>query len=166
MTGRMKSWLLVATLTTLVACEEPQDLTLPTTEQAEAFYSYDRDFEASVTGNVVVLTFAQSAQQLRRGGSLWAKVGPYIFLFTDETYRMLQEYQGIAGVRVITKAGNSEVANVLLPRENLTEVLWRRSMNIAGQARRDGSERITLLTDLVRWGERYTEYEYNPRYVR
>ena len=51
-------------------------------------------------------------------------------------------------------------------RDALSEVLWRRSLNIAGLARRDGSERVTLLQDLVRWGETHTEFEYNPRFTR
>ena len=166
MKGHRTRIAMVLALVGLAACEEPADLTLPTVDQAEAYYTYDRDFTAEINGNVVTLTFSQSADQLRRGGSLWAKVGPYIFLFTEETYQMIQDYPGIAGVRVVTKAGNAEVANVLLARETLSDVLWRRSLNIAGQARRDGSERMTLLTDLVRWGERHTEYEYSPRYVR
>ena len=103
---------------------------------------------------------------LRRGGSLWAKVGPYIFVFSDETHQLFQDYAGLAGVRVVTTVGGVRVASVLLARETLSDVLWRRSLNIAGKARRDGTEQVTLLQDLVRWGEDRTEYEYNPRYTR
>ena len=39
-------------------------------------------------------------------------------------------------------------------------------MNIAGHARRDGTDRVTLLEDLVRWGEHHTTFEYNERYTR
>jgi hypothetical protein len=52
----------------------------------------------------------------------------------------------------------------LLTRDELSGVLWRRSLNIAGQARRDGTERPALLEDLIRWGEEHTEYEYSARY--
>ena len=54
----------------------------------------------------------------------------------------------------------------LLLRGELSDLLWRRSMNIAGRARRDGTNRMTLLEDLVRWGEDHTTYEYNERYIR
>ena len=62
-------------------------------------------------------------------------------------------------------AGRTTVANALLARDALTDILWRRSLNISGQARRDGTERITLIEALIRWGEDHTEFEYNQRYV-
>ena len=61
---------------------------------------------------------------------------------------------------------DATVASALLSRGELSDLLWRRSLNIAGQARRDGTNRMTLLEDLVRWGEDHTEYEYNERYTR
>jgi len=148
-------------------CEQEQDLTLPTAEQAKSYYESVGDLQdVEINGNVVVVVVRQPAEQLRRGGSLWAKVGPYIYLFSDETQRLFDDFNGLAAVRVITETGNgTTVANALLARDALTDVLWRRSLNIAGQARRDGTERITLIEDLIRWGEDHTEFEYNPRYV-
>jgi hypothetical protein len=93
-------------------------------------------------------------------------VGPYIFLFSGETHQLFQDYPGLAGVRFITTVGDVEVGNALLARETLSDVRWRRSLNIAGLARRDGTGQVTLLQDLVRWGEDHTEYTYNPRYTR
>ena len=90
----------------------------------------------------------------------------YVFLFTEETQRLFADHSGLAAVRVITLVGDAEVANVLLARDELSDILWRRSLNIAGLARRDGTERVTLLEDLVRWGETHTEYTYNPRYTQ
>ena len=147
-------------------CEEPQNLTLPTADQAEAFYTYDGALSAEMMGNVVTISVSQDPQLLRRGGSLWAKVGPYIFLFSDETHQLFQDYPGLAGVRFVTTVGGVEVGNALLARERLSDVRWRRSLNIAGRARRDGTGQVTLLQDLVRWGEDHTEYTYNPRYTR
>lgn len=149
------------------ACEPPQELTLPTAEQAKSYYQSVGDLQGvEVNGNVVVVVVHQPSEQLRRGGSLWARVGPYVYLFSEETQQLFNDFNGLAAVRVITETGNgTTVANALLARDALTDVLWRRSLNIAGQARRDGSERITLLEDLIKWGEDHTEFEYNQRYV-
>ena len=151
----------------LLGCREPVDLALPSTAEIEAHYLYQGPLGADVKGNVAVVTVGQSAQQLRRGGTLWAKVGPYIFLFSEETQQLMDNYPGLAAVRVITTVGESEVANVLLGRDALSDVQWRRALNIAGRARVNGTRRVTLLQDLVRWGEDHAEeYNYNPRYTR
>jgi len=116
---------------------------------------------------VAMVVVRQSADQLRRGGTLWARVGPYIYLFSEETRGLFRDYTGLAGVRVVTRvSGGTTVGNALLKRDELTDVLWRRSLNISGLARRDGTERITLLEDLIFWGEDHTEFEYNERYAR
>ena len=87
-------------------------------------------------------------------------------LFTQETQQLFRDYPGLAGVRVITRTPDrGEVARVFLVRDTLTDVLWRRSLNIAGRARQDGTRRPSLLEDLVRWGEDHTEYEYNREII-
>jgi hypothetical protein len=159
----------VASLGVLAAaCQEPVDLTLPTAEEAAGYFASVQDLaEVEINGNVALVVVRQSADQLRRGGTLWAKVGPYIYLFSDETRQLFLDYDGLAGVRVMTQtAGGATVANALLRRDELTDVLWRRALNIAGQARRDGTERITLMEDLIDWGEDHTEFEYNERYIQ
>lgn len=149
------------------ACEEPQDLTLPTVDEVQSAYAAVSGLESvEVNGNVAVVVIRQSPDQLRRGGSLWARVGPYVYLFSEETRGLFEQYPGLAGVRVITRTSSATVANALLARDELTDVLWRRALNIAGHARRDGTERITLLEDLIEWGEDHTEFEYNARFVR
>ena len=162
----MRLLALAALLLTAAACVDRPDPTLPTDEAVEAYYEYASGLEAEVRGNVAVLTVQQSADQLRRGGRLWAMVGPYIFLFTEETRQLLEDYPGLAGVRVETRVGSTQVASALLLRTELPDILWRRALNIAGKARRDGSERMTLLEDLVQWGESHTEYTYNERFTR
>lgn len=147
-------------------CRDAPNRTLPTAEQVVQYYSYQGGLEARINGNVVVVIAFQPAAQLRRGGSLWAKVGPYILLFTEETHQLMEDYSGVAGVRVVTRLGDgTEVARALLSRTELTGVLWRRSLNIAGKARLQGTAHPSLLEDLVRWGEEHTEYEYNPRFA-
>lgn len=161
--GILGSLLVVA----VAGCDEPVDLTLPTEEQVLSYYEYDGRLEAEVKGNVATLIVSQSPEQLRRGGTLWAKMGPYIFLFSEETRQLFEDFPGLAGVRVTTRVGRrTQVASALLAREALTDVLWRRSLNIAGHARREGSSRLTRLEDLIEWGEEHTEFEYNPRYTR
>jgi hypothetical protein len=89
-----------------------------------------------------------------------------VVLFTDDTQRLLEDYPGLAGVRVITRLdGGPEVARALLRRDGFSGVLWRRSLNIAGKARLEGTERPALLEDLVAWGEDHTQFEYNSRYT-
>ncbi|MFC1575848.1 hypothetical protein ACFL5A_04320 [Gemmatimonadota bacterium] len=150
----------------LAGCEEP-DLTLPTAQAVEETYSYGGSLQVAMSGNVAEITIVQPEQQLRRGGTLWAKVGPYILLFTSETESLFLEYPGLAGVRVVTTTpSGTEVARALLPRSSLNDLTWRRALNVAGLARRDGTRRPTRLEDLVRWGEDHTEYTYNPRYSR
>lgn len=150
----------------LPSCADSGALPLPTAEEVERYYEYEADLEAEISGNVAVITVEQSADQLRRGGRLWAMVGPYIFLFTEETRQLLEDHPGLGGVRVTTRVGEAQVATALLSREELPDILWRRSLNIAGKARRDGSRRMTLLEDLVQWGEAHTEYDYNERFTR
>ena len=149
-----------------VACEGP-DLTVPNSNQVEGAYTYGGALSATVNGNVAEITIVQADRQLRRGGTLWAKVGPYILLFTEETEGLFDGYPGLAGVRAVTVTpGGAEVARALLTRDALNDLTWRRALNIAGLARRDGTRRPTLLEDLVQWGEDHTEFNYNPRYSR
>jgi hypothetical protein len=147
-------------------CSEEPELALPSPEEIASYYAYEGQLEAELNGNVVTVTVSQPAAQIRRGGTLWAKVGPYIVLFTDETHKLLEDFPGVAGIRVVTQvAGGPEVARALLTRAELTGVLWRRSLNIAGLARRDGTNRPSLLEDLVSWGEDHTDFEYSARYT-
>lgn len=150
----------------LAACGEGADLTLPTADDIESSYEYSGGLEADISGNVAVLTVDQSPDHLRRGGIMWAKVGPYVFLFSEETRTLFDAYPGLAGVRVVTRVpGGSEVASAVLARDAMSDVQWRRALNIAGQARRDGTRSVTLLENLIRWGEDHTDFEYNPAFT-
>lgn len=165
--AQTKLGLAAAVLTVgVAACGPRGDMSLPTADEVVSYYEYDAGMSAEIVGNVAVLSVEQSPQQLRSGGTLWAKVGPYVFLFSEETQSLFADYPGLAGVRVITRVGEAEVANALLAHEELSDVLWRRSLNIAGRARRDGTRQMTLLEDLVDWGEEHTEFTYNPQYTR
>lgn len=166
MTNIQLTRVVAATLLLMAACQPPTDLTLPSAADVEGYYESTLGLEAEIVGNVATVTVLQDPQQLRRGGSLWAKVGPYVYLFTEETYQLFEDYSGLAAVRVVTQVGDAQVASALLARSELSDVLWRRGMNIAGRARRDGTGQVTLLEDLVGWGESHTEFEYNARFTR
>jgi hypothetical protein len=160
-------WIPALFLVALTAGCEERDLTIPSASAVEDEFQYGGSLSAAVNGNVVEVTVTQPERQIRRGGTLWAKVGPYVLLFSEDTENLFRNYPGLAGVRVVTTLpGGEEVARALLPRDNLNDLTWRRALNISGLARRDGTRRPTLLEDLVRWGEDHTEYTYNPRFTR
>jgi len=144
--------------------EEPA---IPTEAEAAQFYSNSPDIESvAIRGNLVEVRVAQPEQQLRRGGSLWARVGPYVYLFSPGTRDLFQAFPGVAAVRVVTTVrGDREVARAMLRRDELSDILWRRSLNILGLALQEGTERPSRLEELVHWGEEHTEYEYDPAYV-
>ncbi len=154
---------------TLAGCDRlrPPDLTLPTDAEAAAFYSSHGSIEqVAVNGTIVEVRVRQPESQLRRGGTLWAKVGPYVYLFSPDTEALFQSYNGVAAVRVTTYTGKEkEVARVMLRRDALSDILWRRSQNILGHALQRGTDQPRLLEQLVDWGERYAEYEYSPEFV-
>ena len=150
----------------LPGCEEI-NLALPSESEAAAHYANSSDLTVHVNGNVVELAVEQPIRQVRRGGSLWAKVGPYIYLFSDQTEALLREYPGLSGVRAITRThDDTEVARAFLHRDSLNELTWRRARNIAGKARVDGTRRPVLLEELVEWGQDHTEFDYNKEFVR
>ncbi|GIT50265.1 MAG: hypothetical protein Ct9H300mP15_04780 [Gemmatimonadota bacterium] len=159
--------LMVLLTLTLIGCGEPVDLVLPSSAEIEAHYLYEGRLGAEVKGNVAVVTVGQSARQLGVEVPCGRKLALTFFLFSEETQQLLNDYPSLAAVRVITVVGESEVANVLLGRDALSDIQWRRALNIAGRARVNGTQRVTLLQDLVRWGEDHAEeYNYNPRYAR
>ncbi len=149
------------------ACAEPPDLTLPTQDEVSSYFQSSAPMRFEIDGNVAVLTVEQDNQHLRRGGRLWAKVGPYIYLFTPATRDLLMDYPGLAGVRVrTTTESGTEVATALLAREALNDLTWERAIAVAGRARVEGTSRVTLLEGLIEFGEPRTEHEYNPRFVQ
>lgn len=137
----------------------------PTASVVESYYTYPHGLEAEVSGDVVEVRAVQPREQLRRGGRLWARVGPYVLLFTEETRRLFEDFPGVTAVRAVTQTPEGqEVARAYLHRNALTGVTWRRALNIAGHARQSGTDRPALLEDLVRWGEDHTDFEYAPAF--
>lgn len=154
-------------LSTAVAGCDEEALVVPTAEEVASYYTSSSITGVEMKGNVAELTVSQNAAQLRRGGSMWARVGPYIYLLSQPTQEVFRDFNGLAGVRVVTRVGTAEVARALLPRDALNDITWKRALNVNGLARRDGTERPALIEDLIDYGEdRVAEYEYNSRFVR
>mgnify|MGYP001546950184 FL=1 len=154
-------------LATMVAtgCDDPNLPPPPAAEVVAEYYTTPAGLEVAIDGRIVEIEVTQSDRQLRRGGTLWAKMGPYIFLFTEESQRLLEDHAGVQGIRVTTRnSAGRIVTTALLDRDALTDVQWQRALNIAGRARKDGTAQMTLLEDLVDWGEEYTEFEYDTRF--
>jgi hypothetical protein len=120
-----------------------------------------------VNGNVVEVRVRQPYDQLDRGGSLWARVGPFVYLFTPSTRQVFDDFPGVAAVRVVTTVHDGdEVARAMLRRDALNDVRWRRSLNILGHALQEGHSNPRRLEELTDWGETHTEYRYNPDFVK
>jgi len=141
---------------------------MPSVAEVERIYHDNglRDVNFETTDNVVVIRAEQSPEQLQRGGSLWARVGPYIYVFNPGTQVVFDRYPGVAAVRAITTTGgHAEVARATLRRGALNELTWRRALNLLGHAVNDGTRRPGLILELVEWGEAHTRFRYNTEFV-
>jgi hypothetical protein len=153
----------------LAGCDRilPQQSTgAPTIEAAQQVYA-DNGITAEFrySGNVLELVVQQPADQLRRGGPLWARVGPYIYVFSPATRELFEAYDGLAGVRVISMSEGTEVARAMLVRDALNEISWRRARSLLGEALEQGTTRPATMDRLVQFGEQHAQFEYNPAFV-
>jgi hypothetical protein len=163
---RKPAWLwAVGAVVLLAGCEPAADTSLPSaTELAGRF---GPTVNLRMNGNVVEVSLQQSPEQLRRGGPIWAKAGPYIYLFTPQTQSLFDEFGGVAAVRVTTVDGRDRlVARAMLERARLNSVTWRRAINVAGKARVEATTRPNTMVDLIEFGEETTSFEYSNRYVQ
>ncbi len=157
--------LLVAAAATFTACDRPEELRLPT--EADLAGLYGEGPEVGLNGNVVDVEVYQAADQLRRGGATWAKVGPFIYLFSPQTQDIFESWSGVGGVRVTTTDGRGRrVARAMLPRGTLNGLTWPRAINLVGKARLEGTRRPSYMLDLIEYGEETADYEYSTRYVK
>jgi hypothetical protein len=140
---------------------------LPTPEAARAAYAANVGVrDVALNGNVVEFSIRQPTSELQHGGSLWARLGPYVYLFSPGTEHLFDEYQDLAGVRVTTIGPSGQwVARALLPRDTMSSVLWQRSLNILGHALQEGTTNPRRLEELIDWGEQHTRYQYNPKFL-
>ena len=163
---RVSRWLYATGVVVLMAgCEPAVDMSLPSSGELAGRFGPTVDLR--LNGNVVEVSVRQSPEQLRRGGRIWAKAGPYIYLFTPQTQSLFEEFGGVAAVRVTTLDGRDRlVARAMLERAQLNSVTWRRAINVAGKARVEATTRPNTMVDLIEFGEERTSFEYSDRYVR
>lgn len=140
---------------------------MPSLEEVRAFYTeHSTVRDVTIQDNVVRLEVRQPWSQIQRGGDIWARVGPYIYLFAPATQALFDQHPGVAAVQVTTRLGNgNDVARAILRRDALSEIRWRRTLNLLGHAIQSGRENPRRLEELTEWGERHTEFWYSPRYV-
>lgn len=144
--------------------EETEGPELPPSTELEGIYG-DRA-EVSLNGNVVDVRARQPARQLERGGSIWARVGPYIYLFSPQTQEIFEQWPGVAAVRVRTVTdGGGWVAEATLRRDALNAITWKDARRRVARAREQGTEKPGYMEDLVDYGEDRTDHRYNPEYV-
>jgi hypothetical protein len=155
----------LAALLAATACESQAELILPTRSALEGVYG--PGVQVTLTGNVIDVRARQNPDQLRRGGELWAKVGPYIYLFSPQTKELFETYTGIGGVRVRTfDYRDRKVAEALLERGTLNSITWNKALRLVRRARLEGTRRPSYMIDLVDYGEEIARYEYSSRYVK
>lgn len=147
------------------ACRGDAEPQLPTNAEIRNLYGPAAD--VLLKGNVVDVQVVQESSQLQRGGAVWAKVGPYIYLFSPPTQTLFERFPGLAGVRVRTvDESGAWVADALLRRGTLNSVTWKTAMLKSAKARSEGTKRPSYIVDLTRYGEEQTEFKYNTKYVR
>jgi hypothetical protein len=137
--ARRLSILLAAAFCTSACTAEASRL--PAAEELSGLYGGDAVLR--MNGNVVDVQVSQDPAQIRHGGTLWAKVGPYIFLFSPQTQEVFERFPAVAAVNSVT---------------------WREANRRVAKARLEGTRSPGHLEALVRYGEDHTEFEYAPRF--
>jgi hypothetical protein len=159
--------ILVAAALLLGGCEEASDLPPPpSAAQLAPYYEYGGDLRVEMSGNVAQVHVVIDRDEYLAGGEVWAKASPYIFILSPGTRQAFTEFPGLGGVRVIVRYGDGTLlAQALLERGTLNPGAWTRALNVAAQARSEGTQRPGYMRDLVRVGEDHTTFEYNPEYI-
>lgn len=164
--GAQIAVLMLALLTALTGCRlgDQRDPQLP--DPAEAAARYGSGAEAEIRGNVLEVRVEMPQAVVRQGGVIWARSGPYFYLFSPPTRELFTEYPDLAAVRVVTSTSEGEeIARATLLRDALSEIRWRQGLALSARAQQQGTERPRMLEELTYFGEEWTEFQYNPEYV-
>ncbi|MEX2584106.1 MAG: hypothetical protein WD766_12570 [Gemmatimonadota bacterium] len=118
--------------------------------------------EARLDGNVLEIRGRMEPDHLRRGGRIWARSGPYFYLFNVHVQRILVDYPDVAAVRARTfDQRGQEVATATLSRDRLSEFRWDEALARASLAQQEGTRSPRLVERLISFGEDHTEYTYS-----
>ncbi len=149
------------------ACDpHDEDLETPAATEVVERYDYHGSLDAEMSGNVAQVTVGVDPAEIERGGPLWAKALPYLFLFSEATWTLFQEYDGLAGVRVEARdPGGVLISGALLERNTLGSAEWPEVLEMSAEAMAEGTEHPARMQDLVNRGEDRTSFEYNPDYT-
>ena len=161
----IRGWVAAAALATLtLGCsggtEEP---VMPAAAEVQSLYG--AAVEPEVSGNLVRLRVPMPTG-FERGGTLWARSGPYFYLFTTATRDIFATHPDVAAVEVVavTEEGE-EVARARLLSSTLNGITWPQAIAYASHAQAEGTQRPVLVDRLVRYAEERTEYTYNPEFI-
>lgn len=117
---------------------------------------YGSDAVATIDGNLLEIRGTMDPEFLRRGGSLWARSGPYFYLFNVHVQQLLQDYPDLAGVRAtVTDEEGEEIASAMITRADLNEFRWREALARASLAQRDGTRNPRTVERLILFGEEH-----------
>ena len=166
--GGIRGWVVTAAAlaVALVAsgCDGGEDApVMPASDAVQSLYG--EAVEVEISGNLVRLQVPMP-DGFERGGTLWARSGPYFYLFTTATRDLFVDYPDMAAVEVVANTTEGEeVARSRLLRSTLNAITWPHAIAYASQAQTEGTESPRFVERLVRHGEERTEYEYNPEFV-
>ncbi len=138
----------------------PATMELPSTSEVTEWYG--EGTSADFNGNLLEIKGPMQDDYIRRGGRLWARSGPYFFLFNVHVRDLMQNYPDIAAVRVtaVTEAGE-EIAVATLLRDDMNEYRWREALARSSLAQREGTRNPRLVERLITFGEDHTEFRYS-----
>lgn len=152
--------LIVLGIAGVAGCDSaPAGMQLPSTDEVAEWYG--EGTSADFNGNRLEITGPMEDDYIRRGGRLWARSGPYFFLFNVHVRDLMVNYPDIAAVRVtaVTESGE-EIAVATLLRDDMNEYRWREALARSSLAQRDGTRNPRLVERLITFGEDHTEFHY------
>ena len=132
---------------------------LPSPDSIASFFGAGTDVQ--LQGNVLEIRGRIDPAFLRRGGRIWARSGPYFYLFNVKVRDALKAYPDLAAVRAIAFGPQGrELARATVQRADLTEIEWEHGLKLASRAQTEGTENPRYIEDLIHWGEDHTEHAY------
>jgi hypothetical protein len=152
-------WMVTLVAGTFGCAGERAPWVLPDPDAATTWYGAGTT--ASIDGNVLDIQGTLDPDYLRRGGRIWARGGPYFYLFNVHVQQLFTDYPDLAAVRVrVSTPEGEELASAMLRRDALSEARWREALARASLAQQGGSENPRLIERLIQFGEDHTEFRY------